>query len=255
MITIDETIATLTADINEKRQSLDDGLFALQAWFDRNVELFNDDERTAFSDRLNAEKNAAKSDSTDSNTTTAAQGDDSSLISSVLRLHAMRLLYRFDERRRSIPALTTTSAYARAKQRLQVALREAELALNEARVDTAIANAHNILEDRGANRRWLQDALTRLQTLAHKDLVKLAEAVPAPDLPPLNPLQRAGFWLLGIKQEEIGRRTLLSLRKLAQLQTNQLTEMANLLLGSFEAIEDNLGIQQALRLLAQLNGA
>src|SRR5450432_815450 len=238
MPTIDKTIETLTADVAEQRQSLDDGLFALQSWFDHNVELFNEDERAAFSDKLNAEKDAEKGKNKPAE---GSARDDSALVGSVLRLHAMRLLYRFDEKQRSIPALTTSSPYARAKQRLQVALREAELALNEARVDTAIANAHNILEDRGANRRWLQDALTRLQTLSHKDLVKLAEAVPTPELPPLNPFQRAGFFVLGIKQDEIGRRTLSSLRKLAELQTNQLTEMVNLLVGSFEAIDDNLG--------------
>src|SRR5258708_17585538 len=146
MATIEETIAALTADISEKRQSLDDGLFALQAWFDRNVELFNDDERTAFSDRLNAEKPTA-----------GAQGDDSSLIGSVLRLHAMRLLYRFDERKRSIPPLTTTTPYARGKQRLQVALREAQLALYAPRVDPPIGNAHPILENGRPTRRCCQE--------------------------------------------------------------------------------------------------
>jgi len=242
---IEVLIDTLTNDVIERRQSLDDALFALQSWFDHNVELMDDDERVSFSNKLNAEKDAAQRDG-------RPHGDDASLVASVLRLHIMRLLYRYDERHQPATHPLDDSPYERARRRLQSALRETEIAINEARVDTAIANAHTIMDDRSANRRWLQDALTRLQTVAQKDLVKLANAVPMPNLPPLNPLQRAGFWILGIKQEEIGRRNLQSLKRLAELQNNQLIEMAHLLAESFSAIEDPIGTKQAMTLLTEL---
>src|SRR5690349_19724792 len=88
---IEVLIDTLTNDVVERRQSLDDALFALQSWFDKNVELMDADERISFSNRLNAEKDAAQRDG-------RPHGDDASLVASVLRLHIMRLLYRYDER-------------------------------------------------------------------------------------------------------------------------------------------------------------
>lgn len=245
MPNIEVLIDTLTNDVVEKRQSLDDALFAMQSWFDHNVELMGDDDRVAFSSRLNAEKDAVQREG-------RPHGDDASLVASVLRLHVMRLLYRYDETHQQKQPSLEDGPYERARRRLQTALRETEIAINEARVDTAIANAHNIMDDRGANRRWLQDALTRLQTVAQKDLIKLAASVPMPTMPPLNPLQKAGFWILGIKQEEIGRRNLQSLRQLAELQNHQLIEMARLLVESFSAIEDPIGTKQALTLLTEL---
>ena len=245
MPNIEVLIDTLTNDVVDKRQSLDDALFAMQSWFDHNVELMSEDDRVSFSGKLNAEKDANKREG-------QPHGDDASLVASVLRLHIMRLLYRYDEVHAQKPPSLDDSPYGRGRRRLQTALRETEMAINEARVDTAIANAHNIMEDRGANRRWLQDALTRLQTVGQKDLVKLASSIPMPPLPPLNPLQKAGFWVLGIKQEEIGRRNLQSLRQLAELQNNQLVEMARLLVESFSAIEDPIGTKQALTLLTEL---
>ena len=244
MATLDETITTLATSTLDKQQSLDDALTALQTWIDQNVGRMSDEDREAFSDTLNAEKDPAMREG-------RPHGDDRSLILSVLRLHAMRLLYRFDERREGRPASDDTTPYGRARNRLTVALREAEMAINEARVDTAIANAHQILMDRGANLRWLQDALTRLQTIGQKDLIKLADSIPEPELPPLSFLQRVGFRVLGIRQEEIARRNLRSLRHIAELQTSQLVEMAKLLADSFSAIGDDLGAQQALALLSK----
>src|SRR5260221_8263154 len=52
----------------------------------------------------------------------------------------------------------------------------------------------------------------------------------------------------GIKQEEIGRRNLQSLKRLAELQNNQLIEMAHLLAESFSAIEDPIGDRKSTRL-------
>jgi hypothetical protein len=245
MPTLGETVNNLTIDVTARRQSLDDALFTLQAWVDRNASLMTEADRAAFSETLAAEKDSQIRDG-------QPYGDDASLVASVLRLHAMRLLYRADEQRQGPIPLDDESRYGRARHRLQMALREAELAINEARVDAAIANAHHILADRGANRRWLQDALTRLQPIAAKDLVKLADAVPAPELLSLNIVQRLLFRILGIQQEEIARRSLQSLRHLAELQHSQLTEMVKLLADSFDAIEDRPGAQQALALLAKL---
>jgi len=243
---IEQTIESLAGDVVEKRQSLDDGLFALQTWFDQHVKLLGDEERVAFSERLNAEKDSAKREG-------QPHGDDLSLVSSVLRLHAMRLLYRYDETARPKTDVPADSPYQRGHYRFQNALREAELATNEARVDTAIANAHMILEDVSANRRWLQDAIMHLETASQKDLIRLAEAIPLPEKIQLNILQRASFALLGIKQEEIGRRNLQSLRQVAHLQTKQLAEMAQLLAASFKSIEDSAGWEQAMQILTKFD--
>jgi hypothetical protein len=244
LATLSETINTLAEKVSSKAESLDDALFSLQTWIDQNAGRMTEADREGFSETLNAEKETATREG-------KPYGDDLSLVLSVLRLHAMRLLYRFDERREGRPAGDETTPYNRARYRLTLALREAEMAINEARVDTAIANAHHILADHKANHRWLQDALTRLDTIAQKDLIRLAEAVPAPENLPLNVLQRIGFRVLGIKQEEIARRNLQSLRQVAELQTHQLIEMAKLLADSFDAIGDQVGARQALALVAK----
>ncbi len=243
MATINQTIDQLTGSVTAGKQSLDDALFALQAWLDKNADLISEADRDAFSQTLTAEKDTQVRDG-------EPYGDDQSLVASVLRLHAMRLFYRFDAPKQ--PDDVDDSAYGKAKYRLQLALRETEMAINEARVDATIANAHQILMDRNANHRWLQDALARLQTVAAKDLVKLADAVPMPDPPPLKIIQRLVFFVLGIKQEEISRRTVQSLKHVAELERTQLIEMITLLADAFAAIDDGPGTQQALALLARL---
>jgi hypothetical protein len=245
LTTINETISGLTTEIIAGQRSLDDALFALQAWLDRNAALMSGDELQAFSETLNAEKDVQVRDG-------RPYGDDESLIASVLRLHAMRLLYRKGEQKREAFKPQDDSPYGRATRRLQLALREIDIAINEARVDTTIANAHNILADPRANRRWLQDALARLQAVAVKNTVKLAEAVPEPDSPRLSVFQRVMFRVLGIRQEELARRSLVSLRQVAVLQREQLVEMVRLLADSFEAVGDDPGKEQALALLAKL---
>lgn len=242
---IDETIDSIGEQITSHKQSLESGLTALQNWFDENAPILTETERDSFSKRLSVEKETQVRDG-------KPYGDDRSLVLSVLRLHTMRLLYRYDEQKRGKPTYADSSPYGRARERLQMALREVEMALNEARVDTAIASAHQILNDSRSNRRWLQDALTRLQTVSHKNLIQLAEAVPMPDPPPLNLLQRVMFWATGIKQEELARRSLASLRQIAELQNHQLVEMATLLVQSFAANNDTIGSEQAQALLAKL---
>ncbi len=246
MPTLNETIDDLAGTVVARKQSLDDALFALQSWLDHNAQFITEADRDEFGETLEAEKEPQVRDG-------QPYGDDRSLVASVLRLHAMRLLYRLEEQRRGpIPVdEEDDSPYARARHRLQVALRETELAINEARVDTAIANAHHILADRGANRRWLQDALTRLQTVAPKNLMEIAREIPEPELS-LSFLQKITLRVLGIRREELIRRNMQSLHKLAQLQHDQLIEMATLLADSFQAIDDGPGTQQARALLASL---
>ncbi|MBX3086828.1 MAG: hypothetical protein KF716_34665 [Anaerolineae bacterium] len=236
------TLDQLTADVASQKQSLEAALFALQSWLDANAPSLSPSDRTEFSQVLVQEKKNR----------TEGQSDDTTLIASVLRLHAMRLLFRFDAQQAEPLKPEDDTAYAQAKYRLKVSLREVETAVNEARIDTAIANAHHILGDRGANRRWLQDALIRIQTAAAKDLHRLAESIPQPDTPPLTFWQRIMFRIYGIRQEEIAKRTVASLRQIVDLQNAQMTEMATLLAESFNAIDDKLGAQQALGILGQL---
>jgi hypothetical protein len=242
-----ETINDLTRDVSTKRKSLDDALFALQSWVEQNAPMMTETDRSGFSEVINAEKETSKRDG-------EPYGDDATLIASVLRLHAMRLLYRHDQHREGIAIADPEdeSAYGRAKRRLQTALHEVEVAVNEARIDTAIANAHHILMDRSANRRWLQDALIRLQTVSQKDLVRLAEAVPMPELPPPTLVQRVILGLFRVKREELARRSINSMRQIAELQTSQMLEMLKLLAESFNAIDDQLGVQQTLALMVRL---
>jgi hypothetical protein len=243
MPTLVETIATLSDAVVAREQSLENALFALQGWVETHGPTMSGGDREAFSELLRAEQDAPQRDG-------KPQGDDRSLVSSVLRLHAARLLYRQDESRRA-PAPAEESQYGRARQRFQAALREVELAVNEARIDTAIANAHGILGDSRASQRWLHDALARLQAVRGKDLIRLAGAVPLPEQSKQQPLKRFLFRVSGIKQQEIAQRAVLSLRQLAELQMRQVVEMLNLLAESFAALSDSPGAQEVRATLAR----
>lgn len=236
-------VADYTDQVAKRSLSLEDALFNLQTWIDANAPTITEADRKEFVSVLHAEK---------AENTEESRSNDSSLIASVLRLHAMRLLFRYDASHEAAMQPEDDSAYAQSKYRLKLALREVEAAINEARIDAAIANAHALLGDAGANRRWLHDALIRVQTVAGKDLARLADSMPEPELPPLNLLQRFFFRLYGIKRDEITRRTLDGLRQLANLQTSQIAEMATLLADSFNAVDDKLGAQQALSILTRL---
>ncbi len=242
MPTLVETIARLSDAVAARQQSLENALFALQGWLEGHSPTMSGGDREAFSELLRAEQDAPQRDG-------KPQGDDRSLVSSVLRLHAARLLYRQDESRRA-PVPAEESQYGRARQRFQAALREVELAVNEARIDTAIANAHGILADSRANQRWLHDALARLQAVHGKDLIRLAGAVPLPEQSE-QPLKRFLFRVFGIQQQEIAQRAVLSLRQLAELQMRQVVEMLNLLAESFAALGDSPGAQEVQATLAR----
>ena len=236
------TIDQLTTAVAKHQQSLEDALFALQTWVESNAPTLSAADRTAFSQVLVQEKKNPNQ----------SESDDTTLIASVLRLHTMRLLFRYDATQAASLKPEDNTQYAQAKYRLKLALREVETAVNEARIDTAIANAHHILGDKGANRRWLQDALIRVQTVATKDLTRLAANIPQPETPQLTLWQRIMFRIYGIRQEEIAKRTVASLRQIADLQLTQMAEMATLLAESFNAIDDKLSAQQALAILGQL---
>jgi hypothetical protein len=244
--TLNETITALAEDVAAKRKSLDKALASLDDWIASNP--ISAAERVVFSATLDAEKEAPTRDG-------KTYGDDRSLAGSIMRLHALRLLYRADEQREGPPPLRDESAYGRANYELQRAIRDTQIAVNEARIDTAIANAQQILGDQKANRRWLQDALIRVQTVAAKNLPQIAEAIPAPEAQPLGVIQKLTFRVLGIKQEEVAKRNLSSLRQMAQLQQSQLIEMVSLLSDSFRAAGDQASMRQALALLSQLQTA
>jgi hypothetical protein len=246
--TLQETLDSLTTSLVDHKQTLDDALFALQTWMDNNIQTLTPEQRDQFNAKLEAEKHAP-TDSEDS------EPSDYGLVSSVLRLHATRLLYRYDEKMRNSFAREEDSPYGRAKQKLQHALRLTEMAINEAKVDTAIANAHSILNDNNANRRWLQDALTRIQSVSNKDLIKLADSVPPPEKVELTIFQRIAFFVLRIKQDEISRRTLASLRQIAELENVKLIEMAKLLAESFVASGDTVSSEQAIAILSRLTAS
>lgn len=245
--TLELTIDGLGVGVAQKRRTLNEALTTLDQWVEQNAPTLTDEDRMRFSEVLQTEKEPETRDG-------ESHGDDRSLALSILRLHAMRLLYRFDEGKRLRTELPPTdeSDYERAKRKLETALRQTELAMNEARIDTAIANAQGIFNDRNANRHWLNQALKRLQPLAQRDLLALANAIPAPEPPSLGIVQRLTLWVLRIKSEEIVRRNLNSLRQLAELQTQELAEMVVLLRQSFESIKDTLGVEQAQTLLKQL---
>lgn len=247
---ITDTINKLTRDVLDRQETLDNALFVMQTWISRNAPILDDNARSGFSQTLANEKTAPAPDG-------VPYGDDQSLVASTLRLHTMRLLYRYDHDHDGglAEVLPDDNPYRHGTYRLREALRSCERAINEARVDAAIANAHQIMGDTGANHRWLQDALAHLQAAAKLDLVRLVESVPPPPMPELNFFQRATFFVLGIKPAEIARRNLKSLRQLADLQTAQLIEMAQLLVTSFETINDQPGIAQATMLIRKFTSA
>ncbi len=246
MNSILDTISGLVEGVISKQETLDNALFVMQTWVGRNAPLLSEVERSEFSQTIAQEKSAPARDG-------VPFGSDESLVASILRLHTMRLLYRFDyDHQTTTDTPADDSTYSLGTRRLRDALRQNELSINEARVDAAVANAHQIMGDAGSNRRWLQDALARLQAAAKVDLIRLADSIPPPPLPELNLIQKATFFVFGIKPAEIARRNLKSLRQLAELQTAQIVEMAQLLVTSFEASGDEAGVSQSAALIKKL---
>lgn len=226
---LSERLDTLTNDILNGTRSLDDALASLETWLSDHK--LSADERRAFSATLDME----------------SSGDNRSLIDSVLKLHTARLIYRQDAL-----AAAGDAASDPAQQMFGKALQESEQGINEVRIDVAIANAHNLLDDAAASRRWLDSGLERLAALASVDLVAIAQNAPLPVLPRLNILQRVGLKLTGFNLDRLAQRSRDDRTTLARMQANQVIILAHLIGVSFEAQRERQRARRAFRVAAHL---
>lgn len=237
-MTLDDRIRELTASVVGGALGLDQALSGVERWVREHAPHMNDADRVAFNETLDRE----------------STHDNRSLVDSVLRLHATRLLVRHDTA--APPAVAaqdnSPSEYGEARDAFYEALRHSEDGIREARMDIAIANAHHLLGDARANRDWLDSALARLQPLASLDLVGLAEAIPAMPLPRMGPLKRAGLRLLGMDLSRLAERNRDSFVTLAQLQTNQIALLAHLIGTAFETVRERQRANRTFRIIAHL---
>ncbi len=235
MHALDDLIQHLTDAVVARQISLDRALAGLDEWLPPHA-----------SDLSQAARESFRASLTDPST-----GDDRALVGSVLKLHAARLLHRFD-RRREPPPPTPDSPYAQARAALAEALTASEDAISEARIDIAIASAQHLLGDEQAHRRWLSCALDRLPAGAAVDLVALAEAVP--DMPPprLSRWQRAGMRVIGLNFDRLSARNRADLSRIAQLQTVQCVLLAHLLGATCETAGEGHLAGDAYRVAADL---
>ncbi len=237
MPSLTDQIDTLSGSILQGQISLDDALRDLDHWLDDHAHALSQTERRAFSATLNQ----------------ASQGSNQSLVDSILRLHTTRLLYRYDKTTaQPAPDSNTPTSYTEARDKFTTALQESEDAINEARIDVAIANAHHLLGDIDANRRWLDNSLDRLPPLASTDLVALAQAIPAMPMPRLNWWRRFGLKLIGYNFERFAAKNRASLTTIARMQTDQIIIMAHLIGTSYEAIRERQCANRAFRIAAHL---
>ncbi len=229
-------IDTQAAAVLRGDQSLDDALQAVDDWLADHYDQLTALDRQAFSATLDQ----------------AGTGQAESLIDSILRLHTTRLLYRHDKAAAVTAPEDGLNAYERARAAFATALQESEDTINEARIDVAVANAHNLLGDTAANRRWLDAALDRLPDIAAFDLVTLAQQIPAMPLPKLNWWRRIGLQFVGFNFERLAEKNRASLKTIARMQTDQIIIMAHLLGTSYEAIRERQRANRALRVAAHL---
>jgi len=237
MTTLLDTIQTTTQQVLDGQITLDAALTYLSAWVEERAPHFTTEERAAFSEALDRQ-------TTD---------DNASLVDSVLKLHATRLLYRYDVAHHDAgTADTSATPYEQARTRFTRALRRSEEAVNDARIDIAIANAHNLLGDSAGSRRWLESALAALPDLANVDLPAIAGDVPAMPIPRLTAWKRIGLKLIGFPFERLAASNRESLLAIAHLQMNQVALLAHLLGTSFEAVRDRQRTRRAFRIVAHL---
>jgi hypothetical protein len=238
MPSLTDQITALTTAVVSGSHDLDDALVTLDEWVHDHAGQLSEAERKAFSATLDQ----------------PSTNDDRSLVDSVLKLHATRLLYRYDRDRRSPPPEpeSAQNEYTRSRAAFMQALSTSEEAINEARIDIAIANAHHLLGNAEANRRWLDAALDRLPPLVTTDLAALAEAIPAMPFPRLGPLKRAGLKLMGFNFERLAQDNRANLTLIARMQAAQVVILAHLIGTSFEAIRERPRANRAFRFAAHL---
>jgi hypothetical protein len=230
-----EPIHALTETVLNQPDDLDGALVALEQWFDEYADDLTETERRDFSASLDVE----------------STNDDRSLIDSVLKLHMTRLLYRYDRAHSHAP-VPAQNDYTRARAAFTGALEQSEDVINESRIDIAIANAHHLLGNPAANRRWLDRALDRLLPLASTPLIKLAEDIPAMPIPRLTPLKRLGLKFMGFNFERLDQENRDSMVAIARMQIDQIITLAHLLGSSFEVIRERQRAQRAFRVAAHL---
>jgi hypothetical protein len=230
-------IEALTHTILSGACGLDDTLADLDDWLAGHAGQLTESDRRTFSAALNVE----------------SSNDDRSLIDSILKLHATRRLHQHDLQTIPPPALDDTpNAYVQARNAFHQALRASEDGITEARIDIAIANAHNLLGDVAANRRWLDSALARLPDLAAADLTAMAQDIPAMPLPRIGLFKRLGLKLVGFNFDHLDDKNRETLAIIAKMQVDQIVLLAHLLGTSFEAIHEHRRAQRAFRVAAHL---
>lgn len=234
-MTLDEHIIALTNTVLSGRHGLDETLAAVEEWIAANGRRMSGDEVAAFRATLDRE----------------STNDDRSLIDSVLRLHATRLLYRYDQPQPA-PSPNDDTEYGRARDAFNAALRESEDGIREARIDIAIANAHHLLGNITGNRHWLDAALERVQAIASLDLPELVNVIPAMPLPKMGMFKRAGLRLLGLDLSQLSERNRESFAEIARMQTNQIVLLADLIGASFNVIRERQRANRAFRVVAYL---
>jgi hypothetical protein len=237
MTTLVEHIEALTSSVLTGHSGLDQALAALENWLDTHITTLTASERQAFSLSLEQE----------------TTNNNHSLVDSILKLHAARLLHRHELQYAPDPVPDeAANGYTRARGQFEQTLRRSEELINEARIDIAIANAHHLLGNITANRRWLDSALTHLNDLAATDLVTMARETPLMPPPQVGPLKRIGLRLAGINLDRLAEYNRDNLALIGQMQNNQIVILAHLLGTSFEAIHERSRARRAFRIAAHL---
>lgn len=233
-----DKIATLTAHVVKGTHGLDEALTSLESWLEARAAHLTAAEREQFSAVLDQE----------------STNDDRSLVDSILKLHATRLLHRYDAlaRHDDDESDGQASDYEVARRAFERALLDSEAGINEARIDVAIANAHNLLGDADANRRWLDKALARLPGLAAADLEGLAKRIPAMPMPRLNPLKKLGLRFIGFSVDRLAEENRRTLATIADMQSTQIVLLAHLIGASLLAIDETSRARRAFRVAAHL---
>jgi hypothetical protein len=237
LLTLNEIIIDLATAITSNRTSLDDAVRSVESWVEHNASAVTEEDREHLGAMLRSTRMALTEES-HSNATW--------LVTSTLRVHALRVVCRFHE------GSNEKNGEEGAGARFRQALRVTESALREARADMAIAEMYRSLERSQSGARWLHEALTRLETVVPRDPIKLAALIPALELPRLSVLREALYRVRGLSQDEIARCRARVVTARAELQRRELVDMVQLLAASFAAVGDKPAARRALAILSEL---